>query len=361
MEKKVLHFSAPYNNDIASLKDLFKLKNNNHNCISEIYLSGPQDYSGSGRITQKISPLDFFNTIDSIHGQNIKANLVVNSTCGGREWYSRANINALLHLIQTSQEKHNLKAVTVANPIIMAEIHHNFPEIEISASVLGDIDSVEKAQVFREAGASIITPDVNINRNLTLLEEIKTSTGAELKLMLNEGCLYRCPYRKFHFNYISHQSKELGPIEGDTLFANCTKLTLKNLGLIFKSCWIRPEDMRNYERITNFFKIVGRTRPNSFVVRTTRAYMKEKWDGDLLDILSSSLNKLSIEYGASINNKELSQYDFFNKVTQAENPEDLSDFFHQLGKNLVHFRVLTRGKLEDLNMAEKAKELKIKY
>jgi len=360
MKKEALQFSAPYNNDPASLEDLFKLKKYHGNEISEIYLSGPQEYSGSGRITREISRDEFFSSIDSIHQHGIRANLVINTTCGGREWYSKASLGSLFKFIQEVQDKHNLKALTVANPIIMAEIRNAFPEIEISASVLGDIDSVEKAEVFREAGASVITPDVNINRNLDMLKKIKDATGARIKLMLNEGCLFRCPFRKFHLNYISHQSRELGPVEGDALFAKCSQLTLKNLSLLFKSCWIRPEDMRKYSDITNYFKIVGRTRPASFVKRTTRAYMSEEWDGDLLDILSSSLNKLGLEYGASVRNKDLNRYDFFNKATTADGAGQ-NEFYLQLATDLVHFKVLTRGKLEDLNMTETADNLKIKY
>jgi len=360
MKKEALQFSAPYNTSPASLAGLFELKKYHGNAITEIYLSGPQDYSGSGRITNVISREDFFNSIDSIHLHGIRANLVINPTCGGREWYSRASLGSLFKFIQEARGKHNLSALTIANPIIMAEIHSAFPEIEISASVLGDIDSVERAEVFREAGASVITPDVNINRDLELLRNIKAATGARIKLMLNEGCLFRCPFRKFHFNYISHQSRELGPVEGDALFANCSRLTLKNLSLIFKSCWIRPEDMRKYGGITSFFKIVGRTRPGSFVLRTTRAYMSEEWDGDLLDILSSSLNKLGLEHGASVQNKELNRYDFFNKATSADGAGK-NEFYHQLARDLVHFKVLTRGKLEDLNLADMAENLKIKY
>jgi len=360
MKKEALQFSAPYNNNPDSLKELFKLKTFHGNTISEIYLSGPQDYSGSGRITREISREEFFDSMDSVHSHGIQANLAINTTCGGREWYSKTSIASLFKFIQEAQERHNLKALTVANPIIMSEIHAAFPEIEISASVLGDIDSVERAEVFREAGASVITPDVNINRDLELLGDIKSATGAKLKLMLNEGCLYRCPFRKFHFNYISHQSKELGPVEGDTLFANCSRLTMKNLSLIFKSCWIRPEDMRKYGEVTSFFKIVGRTRPNSFVTRAVRAYMSEEWDGDLLDILSSSLNKLGLEHGASIRNKELNRYDFFNKATSADDAGK-QEFYRELARELVHFQVLTRGKLEDLNLGDMADNLKIKY
>ena len=45
-----LEFSVPYNNDPKTLQDVFRLKNMGKNKIREIYLAGPQKYSGAGRI-----------------------------------------------------------------------------------------------------------------------------------------------------------------------------------------------------------------------------------------------------------------------------------------------------------------------
>lgn len=46
-----LEFSLPYNNDPAMLEELPGLKKLGNNKITEVYLSGPQEYSGSGRLT----------------------------------------------------------------------------------------------------------------------------------------------------------------------------------------------------------------------------------------------------------------------------------------------------------------------
>ena len=129
--------------------------------------------------------------------------------------------------------------------------------------MLGDIDCVEKAIIFRKAGADVITPDVNINRDLGLLKRIREKTGADIKLMVNEGCLFRCPFRKFHFNYISHKSRNPGAGKGvkseDNVFSlNCIQLSKNDPSQLLKSGWIRPEDARQYGEITGYFKIVGR-------------------------------------------------------------------------------------------------------
>jgi len=253
--------------------------------------------------------------------------------------------------------EHGVEAVTVANPFYVHIFKRHFPDLEITASVLADIDCVQRAAIFRNMGADVITPDANINRDLNLLGRIKRGTNAELKLMVNEGCLYKCPFRRFHFNYISHKSRELGEIEGDAFFANCLQVTLGDPSQILKSGWIRPEDVEKYSDVSHFFKIVGRTRPKSMVIRTIKAYMEQNWDGDLLDIVSSSLNRFTIEYGAYLENKSLDRCGFFEKITTCGYLCEECTYCRDIARDLIRLRVLTRGKLEDLGFKEAADDL----
>jgi collagenase-like PrtC family protease len=353
-----LEFSVPYNNDPETLNDIFKLKKMGKNMIREVYLSGPQIYSGSGRITLELTLNQFKEIIDKIHRHRIRVNLIINPTCEGGDWYSRDVVKTKMDFLKQMHEEHGLEAVTIANPIYVKEVRRRFPNIEICASVLGDIDSVQRAVIYNKLGANVITPDVDINRNLDLLQKIKSSVDAELKLMVNDGCLHKCPFRRFHFNYMSHKSKDLTAIEGDVFFANCSQITGGDHSQILKSCWIRPEDTKKYGEITNFFKIVGRARPKSFVIRVVKAYLRQSWDGDVLDIVSGSLNKYGIEYGAHLDNKSLGKYDFFEKVTSSEKHFDKENYFQELADKLIDLKVLTRGKLEDLGMKKEADHLK---
>lgn len=352
-----LEFSVPYNNDHATLNALFKIKYLGGNRIREVYLNGPQDFAGSGRITDRLKEEEFINLLHDIHREELRANLVMNATCEGSTWYSPEVVKAKLDFITRMHQEHGLEAITVANPIYIKAIRQHLPDLEICASVLGDIDCVQRALVFAGAGANIITPDTSINRNLSLLKQINQVTGCELKLMVNEGCLYKCPFRKFHFNYMSHKSIELGPVEGDVFFANCSQVSLNDPSQILKSGWIRPEDLSKYHDITTFFKIVGRARRQTFVLRATQAYMQQAWNGDLLDIVSSSLNSLGIEFGASLNNRKLDQYEFFDKVTSCNYDCSHCHFCEELAQKLVRFQVLTRGKLEDLGLGHVADEM----
>jgi collagenase-like PrtC family protease len=353
----MMDFSVPYNNDPEALSEILSLKQVGENRIREIYLSGPQEYAGSGRITAELSISQFADAVRQIHEHGIRVNLLLNATCAGGDWYSPESLDTQMEYLRHAHLELGVEAVTIANPLYISQVRSRFPDLEISASVLGDIDCIQRAVVFSQAGANVITPDVNINRNLEMLSAIRKAGGAELKLMVNEGCLHKCSFRKFHFNYISHKSRDLGPVEDDVFFGNCTRLTYGDPSQIFRSCWIRPEDLAKYAGISTYFKIVGRTRPKSFLIRTVRAYMQRKWDGNLLEILCSSLNQYALEYGAHLDNRTLDEIGFFERVTSHSGMSDEDSYYCDLARDLVRFHVLTRGILEDLGLGEMADEL----
>ena len=354
-----LEFSLPYNNDNDTLDELCTLQGLGGNTISEIYLSCPQQYSGSGRITPKLDLDRFVQTIAQIHDHNIKVNMVMNTTCQGADWYTTKVSDPIINFIEKMHYQHGVEAVTIANPIYMQLVKQRLPKIEICASVLSDIDNVKKATIIREHGADVITPDANINRDLELLSDIKEATGARIKLMVNEGCLYHCPYRKFHFNFVSHWSKELehSSIDGKDFFDHCMAVTLEDRSQILKSGWIRPEDIERYRDITNYFKVVGRTRGKSMVIRASKAYMNQSYDGNLIDIVCSSLHAFGMSYGAFLDNTAVGDADFFNKITRCDRRCIKCNYCQELADKLIKLNVVTRGKLEDMGRKELADKL----
>ena len=158
-----LEFSVPYNGDPELLPELFKLNRLGNNSIREIFLCGPKEYSGSGRITPEVNPDEFAEIVNKIHKEGIRVNLVLNSTCEGTEWYSSEGVNSTMEYLKWVHEELGVEAITIANLLYVSKVREKFPNIEICASVLGDIDCVQRAVIFRKVGADIISPDVNIN------------------------------------------------------------------------------------------------------------------------------------------------------------------------------------------------------
>jgi collagenase-like PrtC family protease len=355
-----LEFSIPYNGDDEALGKILKLKELSGNRIREIFLSGPQDYCGSGRKKNKISLPQFINIVEKIHGEGIKVNLVLNSICEGSDWYSPQVVNQVMKYLEEVHVRHKVEAVTIANPVYIREVRKHFPKLEICASVLRDIDSVRKALIFREAGADVITPDANINRDLRLLKEIKETAEVELKIMVNEGCLYRCPFRKFHFNYISHKSKESGTIESYSYnFPEecCSHVFEADHSQALKSGWIRPEDLVKYGEITHFFKVVGRETPTNRTLRTIKAYMEESWDGDIFDIMCSGLFNYSLRYGTYLDNKLLGGKGFFHRTSRCGHNCSSCNYCDEIVGEMLMLGWLTKEKYRDMGMLEEADEI----
>jgi collagenase-like PrtC family protease len=350
-----LEFSVPYNNDPETLAEVFRLKEQWGNRIREIYLSGPQEHSGSGRI---VPPLDFgafASVVDKIHAEGIRVNLLLNSVCEDSDWYSPEVLKSTMGYLERVHGEHGVEAITIANPLYIREVRKRFPNLEICASVLGDIDCVQKAVLFRKAGADVLTPDVDINRNLTLLKKIKDATHAEIKLMVNEGCLFRCAFRKFHFNYISHKSRKPDMNKGvkaeDNVFSlNCIQLSNSDPSQLLKSCWIRPEDVRKYGQITGYFKLVGRTSSKSMLIRCLNAYLGESWDGDLLELMAGNLYSVAMSHLMHLDNKSLDTIGFFEKVTACDKECSECPYCSELVRRLVRRGVFTPAKIEDLGL-----------
>ncbi len=133
-----------------------ELKKIGGNNIVEIFLAGPQEFSGSGRISPEQSKERFTGLLQTIHKGGLKTNLVINSICGGADWYSSNNTNKLVNYLKELHEIYGLEAVTVANPIHIKIIRKALPSIEICASVLSDINTVERARFIEMPGSILL-------------------------------------------------------------------------------------------------------------------------------------------------------------------------------------------------------------
>jgi collagenase-like PrtC family protease len=342
-----LEFSVPFNGDAETLDATIALKGRTENRIREIYLNAPQAICGSGRVVAPTTEEDFVATVERIRAAGIRADITMNSTCDGAAWYDRATVEQQIGFIKAMHTDCGVEAVTLANPFLIEEARRACPDLEISASVLSSIDCFSRAEAFARAGATTMTVDTSINKNLKLLSQIVERLGVEIKLMVNEGCLDKCPYRMFHMNYISHKSKDSAS-EGTCFPFACGDITKGDPGQVFRSNWVRPEDLHRYEKITRFFKIVGRDMMPSKVLRCTRAYLEESWDGNLFDILCSSIGYYGIEYSAYVDNKALDQTSLFKRTSTCKRQCHVCTYCSDLAAELIGYGWITRENLEDL-------------
>lgn len=133
--------------------------------------------------------------------------------------------------------------------------------------------------------------DRSLNRKMDALSEVSERTrerypDLKLELLANEGCLYQCPFKPAHDCHIAQVN--LGePLDtfkiADRL--GCMRVFRNNPSQVFKSPFIRPEDVSQYEGKADILKFCGRTLGPAFLMRVIDAYLKRSYAGSLLELL----------------------------------------------------------------------------
>jgi len=251
--------------------------------IYSIYMAGSPDYIGTGRVNLGHAGLEeVARHTEYCHSNDVKIEMVLNSSCMGGQQLTTEGYN----LIHWNLEDIGVDTVVVADPYLIEMIASEF-NIPVVVSVLAFVDSPQKAEFFEQLGASSIVVDSNVNRHFDVLEAIRDAVDCELKLLVNEGCLYRCPFRYAHFNFFSHVN---GPpprpnVQDDYYYHKCLTLRINDPSLILKSPFIRPEDLKEYAHITDVFKIGGRSHFINWILNCVNAYAAESYDGNLMDLM----------------------------------------------------------------------------
>ncbi|MFR5093131.1 MAG: hypothetical protein ACLTDR_15115 [Adlercreutzia equolifaciens] len=127
----------------------------------------------------------------------------------------------------------------------------------------------------------------------------------------------------------------------------CGSIIERDAGQIFKSNWIGAEDLRRYEDITRFFKIVGRDMMPSKVLRCTEACLDESYDGNLFDLLCSSIGYYGIEFRAHIDNQAAAGQIFQTHFHLRNRQCQRCAYCAELADEFLGYGWITREMLED--------------
>jgi len=310
-----MKFSIGYNHDIKLL-DLLEVYKDN---IEALYFPIPNQYLGTGRcIPQKNSYLNEIpEIIKKCNSLNIKSQLLLNATCEGESGLEKNFFSKVIDYMQRLKDL-GLKSAIVSNPVYISEIKEQIKEIEVESSVNCYVKTVEHALYLKDLGVDILTIDRDINRDISLIKEIKDKTGLKIRLMLNEGCLRNCPFRKMHFNIIAHANlkSKAEMISGIFFEKWCMKILFQNPAKIFSIPFIPPGALKYYIRFADYFKIASRDSPTSLIELRLKAYINQNFNGNLLSLLDCSGLSSYIRY---IDSRILNKGNFFKRMLECTN------------------------------------------
>ena len=284
---------VPHPGHFEALKEMVTVKEaEGLNAVSEVYMAGAPEVMGSGRATLHSARIaDIKAQTEYAHQHGLKMNIVVNPSCLGGYHLTFEGYKLFSQYFE-ELNKAGVDGVTVAEPHFI-ELLRDFP-METVVSCIAHVDSPQRAEFFEDLGADTIALDTNINRNFAVLKAITRAVDCDLKILVNEGCLYKCPFRHAHFNLFSHITSSHSPLLGaqspnifsDYYFDKCISIRVRDPAQIIRSPWIRPEDLNEYEAIgIHNFKISGRANAVNWIINCMKAYARRSFEGNLLELI----------------------------------------------------------------------------
>lgn len=316
-----MKFSIGYNNDIHWF---IRLITQYADHISSVYFSPPKNIWNSLREEQQNESdheKEIIQIIQKCNELGIVSILLFNSFSEGAKTWSIANMLKKIAYMK-KMSRIWLTAVSIYNALHLPFIKKELPDLTIYSSVNCWVKELEMARYFKELWVDVLTIPEEKNRDFAFMKNIREKLGLKIQVMLNEGCIRNCPYRNIHCVVSSHGwefDESWKQFNKDWLIPSyhCVSLFIRNPRLIFRSCFIRPEDVWFYEDKVDYFKIVSRDFTTDKIEKVLNAYIGRRYNGNLFDIVDFPIHPK----GASINyidNDRLTQKDFFRKIQSCQ-------------------------------------------
>jgi collagenase-like PrtC family protease len=227
--------------------------------------------------------------IKACHDRGLEFSYLLNAPCLGNLQYSKKGYGQLIELLEWI-DRAGADAVTVGIPYLIDLVRKRFTRLKIKVSTTARVNTIRKALQYEDMGVEEIIIDEHINREFKTLEAIRKTVKCNLELILNNICLWQCPYNYEHVNHDGHASRE-GEEEQYCYLQYpgylCLYRKLMDPVELLKSPWIRPEDIRHYEAVGyEHFKITERFKRTPLLLENVRAYENRRYDGNLLDLFT---------------------------------------------------------------------------
>src|SRR5579875_56877 len=265
--------------------------------IYEVYGALTRSRLGSGRPARRVSQVggepsfaDLKRFAERAHALGIRVNYLMNGALIDLREYDRAGQQALIAQLEQIAEA-GVDMVTVAVPYLIEAVRAAAPELPVSVSVIAGVESPQALRHLEALGATRVQVAEDANRDFELLGALSAGAQAELSLIVNNGCLRCCGFRRYHDVLCTQASQERDGTERyiDYPLLRCSALRARDPVQLLRSPWIRPEDLSFYhERFgIELFKIAGRQLPTERIVRIATAYAELRHEGNFIDLLAT--------------------------------------------------------------------------
>lgn len=297
----LMHYDLATNFD-EELID-FVAKNDTKKQIKSVFGKLKSDITGGGRasfLLPDISMEQLEHYIKKCNDADIEFNYLFNPLTLNDSMSNPAKNREFTDFIDSLYEV-GVRSVTVNSPLLCKFLKSKYSDMRVTVGLYAYPTSIQMIQYWVNYGADEITVDHAFNRDVQLLRttlETFKNTDIKIRLIANNFCVHGCASKIDHAAHLANQSVTNNHSAGRTIdyhLLNCMYNKVAKPAALLCSDWIRPEDVHFYTELMEetgnsnlTLKLVERTRTTEFLKRVTKAYLDEKFDGNLLSIVNWS-------------------------------------------------------------------------
>jgi collagenase-like PrtC family protease len=331
--------------------------------VAEVFGSHQLTPTGTARPRERLPAIDddfISQYVGQCHFHEIRFNYLLNGLVPAQTSIDQIWLHELSRHLERLQVI-GIDLLTVANANVIRWIRQHFPSFSIKASLLAQVDSVEKAKIFEDTGVETIVLDpFRANRDFATLRAIRKAVRCQLELYSNVSCLAGCPVSRQHYGLFSQSSamdtKTPRPVSPDPYLGFCSLVYLQNPVELLKSPFIRPDDIGEYAALgIDRFKLSDRSESTEYLLTTAKAYLGGFYTGDLFSLVFRDGSKFSggmhpedrpvdRHNPFAIDNQALQRLHFFEAVSTLSG--DALDRFYEHAA-AVAMRVADKSELEN--------------
>lgn len=286
-------FTVPSDFKIESLKKFVNMNNTLNTKVTEVYGSIRTSKMGSGRKFIELEDINLEELkkyVEYCNENNIKFNYTLNVNCNGDNEYTKKGKNELIKEIDELVNI-GIKDFTVVLPSFISIIAEEFPQVDVTLSIIAGVDSISKMRYYCGfKNIKNIYIHEKVYRQPKLLKElinIAHMNDKKVGMIVNSICLADCPFRNFHYNYVSHALKDKECIIPEYYGTLCAIEKIKDKRNVLSAPWVRPDDLKFYIDLgIDRFKISGREMiaNKADIHRVVKVFNEGSFIGNLIEL-----------------------------------------------------------------------------
>lgn len=297
--------------DTDAMVDMIHMFNDQHK-LNDIYGSLSHSIIGHGRSSNAVPNIDFASAkkhISAIQKEGITFNYLFNGAFDSQKLHDPIFYNSTVEYLKRVIEELEIRYVTIAVPELIELVNSLYPHVFIKVSTIFNILSVRDLKKLDGKKFNRVAMGNDAPRNPKRIQEmLKYCQGRnfDLEIMITETCIYQCKTRSAHYKSFNEKSNN----GADLFMNNCILNRILHPEEFFKSCWIRPEDLKYYSDLgIDNFKISGRSKSPEWTKNCLLSYINGGYDGNIMEIFGTTPpNFSSSKYLFYIDNKSLQPF-----------------------------------------------------